>query len=140
MSGVSVTRDTFRMMALVPEDLVGLPAEGAGDGAGEAQGEWPAWQGLASIPVDGGVVSFLRHVGRPIRYSYVPVPQPISAYGTVFGRDPGSVEMPSAGRPFTTEVVTDLATRGVLVAPVLLHLAANCTAPLASALARTLDR
>ena len=53
MSGVSVTRDTFRMVALVPEDLVGLPAEGAGDGAGEAQGEWPAWQGLASIPVDG---------------------------------------------------------------------------------------
>ena len=29
---------------------------------------------------------------------------------------------------------------GSLVAPVLLHLAANCTAPLASALARTLDR
>jgi uncharacterized protein len=29
---------------------------------------------------------------------------------------------------------------GSLAAPVLLHLAANCTAPLASALARTLDR
>ena len=29
---------------------------------------------------------------------------------------------------------------GSLAAPLLLHLAANCTAPLASALARTLDR
>ena len=29
--------------------------------------------------------------------------------------------MPSAGRPFTAEIVTDLVTRGVGVAPVLLH-------------------
>ena len=43
MSGVSVTRDTFRMMALVPEDLVGLPADD----------EWAAWLGLTSAPVDG---------------------------------------------------------------------------------------
>jgi hypothetical protein len=43
MSGVCVTRDTFRMMALVPEDLVGLPADG----------EWAAWLGLTSTPVDG---------------------------------------------------------------------------------------
>jgi hypothetical protein len=53
MSGVSVTRDTFRMMALVPEDLVGLPAEGEGGSEGEVRGEWPAWQGLTTIPVDG---------------------------------------------------------------------------------------
>jgi hypothetical protein len=41
MSGVSVTRDTFRMMARVPEGLVDLPADG----------EWAAW--LTSTPVDG---------------------------------------------------------------------------------------
>lgn len=41
MSGVSVTRDTFQLMALVPEDLVDLPADG----------EWAAW--LTSTPVDG---------------------------------------------------------------------------------------
>jgi S-adenosylmethionine:tRNA ribosyltransferase-isomerase len=29
--------------------------------------------------------------------------------------------MPSAGRPFTTELVTELVARGVLVAPVILH-------------------
>lgn len=33
----------------------------------------------------------------------------------------GSAEMPSAGRPFTTELVTELTARGVAVAPVTLH-------------------
>jgi hypothetical protein len=43
MSGISVTRDTFRMMAPVPEDLVGLPADD----------EWAAWLGVTSTAVDG---------------------------------------------------------------------------------------
>ena len=38
MSGFSVTRDTFRMMVAVPEELVGLPADD----------EWAAWIGLTS--------------------------------------------------------------------------------------------
>ncbi|MBL7501295.1 S-adenosylmethionine:tRNA ribosyltransferase-isomerase [Frankia sp. CNm7] len=83
----------------------------------------------ASVPVDGGVVPYLWHVGRPIRYAYVPESQPIEAYRTVFGRDPGSAEMPSAGRPFSTDLVTDLVTRGVLVAPVLLHTGVSSQEP-----------
>src|SRR5204863_4989398 len=42
-------------------------------------------------------------------------------YQTVFAREPGSAEMPSAGRPFTAELVTELVTRGVLMVPVTLH-------------------
>ena len=38
-----------------------------------------------------------------------------------FAREQGSAEMPSAGRPFTAELVTELVARGVLVAPVILH-------------------
>jgi S-adenosylmethionine:tRNA ribosyltransferase-isomerase len=64
---------------------------------------------------------YLRRVGRPISYSYLRGRFPRSDYATVFGWRPGSAEMPSAGRPFSTEVVTDLVRRGVLVAPVLLH-------------------
>ncbi|WP_232303579.1 S-adenosylmethionine:tRNA ribosyltransferase-isomerase [Pseudofrankia sp. DC12] len=82
-------------------------------------GQRRLWQ--AHVPVEGGVVAYLARVGRPIRYSYVPEPQPIEAYRTVFGRDPGSAEMPSAGRPFSAELVTDLVSRGIGVAPVLLH-------------------
>lgn len=61
-----------------------------------------------------------RH-GRPVRYGYVPDAWPLDAYQTVFARHPGSAEMPSAGRPFTPELVTRLVADGVLVAPVLLH-------------------
>ncbi|HMJ95267.1 MAG TPA: S-adenosylmethionine:tRNA ribosyltransferase-isomerase, partial [Thermoleophilaceae bacterium] len=40
---------------------------------------------------------------------------------TVFALDPGSAEMPSAARPFTGELVAELAARGVISAPVTLH-------------------
>jgi S-adenosylmethionine:tRNA ribosyltransferase-isomerase len=39
----------------------------------------------------------------------------------VFATRPGSAEMPSAGRPFTAELVTRLAMAGVRVAPIVLH-------------------
>lgn len=64
---------------------------------------------------------YLRAYGRPIRYGYVTRDWPLPAYQTVFATEPGSAEMPSAGRPFTTELVTRLVTAGVVVAPVTLH-------------------
>jgi S-adenosylmethionine:tRNA ribosyltransferase-isomerase len=83
------------------------------------EGQRRLWQ--AAVGVEGGVPAYLARHGRPIRYSYVPVPVPIAEYQTVFAREPGSAEMPSAGRPFTTELVTDLVTRGIGVAPIALH-------------------
>jgi S-adenosylmethionine:tRNA ribosyltransferase-isomerase len=77
------------------------------------------WQ--AGVGVEGGVRAYLARHGRPIRYSYVPAPVPLAEYQTVFAREPGSAEMPSAGRPFTSELVTDLVTRGIGVAPIELH-------------------
>ncbi|MCW6005521.1 S-adenosylmethionine:tRNA ribosyltransferase-isomerase [Micromonospora sp. CPCC 205371] len=69
----------------------------------------------------GTVAAFLRRYGQPIRYSYVPRPWPLSYYQTVFATEPGSAEMPSAGRPFSEHLVTRLVAAGVLVAPLLLH-------------------
>jgi S-adenosylmethionine:tRNA ribosyltransferase-isomerase len=46
---------------------------------------------------------------------------PLAFYQTVFAREPGSAEMPSASRPFTPSVVTALVARGVLIAPLTLH-------------------
>jgi S-adenosylmethionine:tRNA ribosyltransferase-isomerase len=58
--------------------------------------------------------------GSPIRY--LPGPElPITDYQTVFAAEPGSAEMPSAGRPFTTGLVTELVSAGVVVLPVTLH-------------------
>ncbi|MFD8493197.1 S-adenosylmethionine:tRNA ribosyltransferase-isomerase [Amycolatopsis sp. NPDC059657] len=75
----------------------------------------------AEVVVEGRVTAFLARVGRPISYGYVPRRWPIENCQTVFGHDPGSAEMPSAGRPFTAELVTRLVSRGVLFAPILLH-------------------
>ncbi|MFC9894410.1 S-adenosylmethionine:tRNA ribosyltransferase-isomerase [Nocardia sp. NPDC127579] len=63
----------------------------------------------------------MREHGHPITYSYVPQRWSASYYTTVFGRIPGSAEMPSAARPFTDRLVLDLITAGVGVAPITLH-------------------
>ena len=75
------------------------------------------WRARLSV----AVVPYLLRYGIPIRYSYVSRDWPLAAYQTVFARKPGSAEMPSASRPFTPPVVTDLAARGVLIAPLTLH-------------------
>jgi S-adenosylmethionine:tRNA ribosyltransferase-isomerase len=75
----------------------------------------------ARLTLGEPVERFLRRHGRPVRYGYVPAPWPIDAYQTVFALDAGSAEMPSAARPFTPELVTELVARGVLFAPVVLH-------------------
>ncbi|HMH89995.1 MAG TPA: S-adenosylmethionine:tRNA ribosyltransferase-isomerase [Streptosporangiaceae bacterium] len=82
-------------------------------------GQIRLWQ--ATVGVEGAVVAYLERHGRPVRYAYVPMPFPLADYQTVFAREPGSAEMPSAGRPFTAELVTDLVTRGIGVAPITLH-------------------
>lgn len=79
--------------------------------------------------IDGGVSLFLARHGRPIRYAYVPRQWPLPEYQTVFSREPGSAEMPSAGRPFTDQIVTDLVTRGVAVAPLVLHTGVSSQEP-----------
>jgi S-adenosylmethionine:tRNA ribosyltransferase-isomerase len=64
---------------------------------------------------------YLERYGRPIRYGYVPQSWPSEMYQTVFANEPGSAEMPSAGRPFTPELVTRLVSRGIEIAPLVLH-------------------
>lgn len=71
--------------------------------------------------VSGDLDAELRRRGRPITYGYLDRRYPLSAYQSVFGRRPGSAEMPSAGRPFTTRLVTELVAGGVRFAPVTLH-------------------
>ena len=75
------------------------------------------WRARLSV----AVVPYLLRYGTPIRYSYVDKDWGLPAYQTVFARVPGSAEMPSAARPFTPEIVTELAVGGVLIAPVTLH-------------------
>lgn len=75
----------------------------------------------AELELPGDTSAYLARHGAPIRYTDHGPRWPLAAYQTVFARDAGSAEMPSAGRPFTTELVTELVCGGVLVAPVTLH-------------------
>jgi S-adenosylmethionine:tRNA ribosyltransferase-isomerase len=69
----------------------------------------------------GDVLRFLGAYGEPIRYGYVTEPWPLASYQNVYATDPGSAEMASAGRAFTPELITRLLTRGVDLAPLVLH-------------------
>ncbi|MBW3615903.1 MAG: S-adenosylmethionine:tRNA ribosyltransferase-isomerase [Actinobacteria bacterium] len=104
----------------------------AGGGAARLLGPFPAGAGpgapprlwLAALEVPegfGGLLAYLARWGRPIRYAYAGGNWPLSAYQNVYASEPGSAELPSAGRPFTSEVVTRLVSRGVRVAPLVLH-------------------
>jgi S-adenosylmethionine:tRNA ribosyltransferase-isomerase len=76
---------------------------------------------LARLDLPLSLDAYLAEHGEPIRYRYVPRRWPLSAYQNVYATEPGSAEMASAGRPFTAELLTELVTGGVLVAPITLH-------------------
>jgi S-adenosylmethionine:tRNA ribosyltransferase-isomerase len=66
---------------------------------------------------DADVPSLMATYGRPITYPYVRGRWPLEMYQTVYAGPPGSAEMPSAGRPFSPDVLEQLAHRGVQFAP-----------------------
>lgn len=76
---------------------------------------------IASVCAPLPVRRWLALHGEPIRYGYVERPWPLSSYQNVYVTEPGSAEMPSAGRPFSPEMVTRLVAKGVGMTPVVLH-------------------
>ncbi len=77
---------------------------------------WYAWFQLP-LPMN----EYLANAGEPIRYGYVTERFPLQDYQTMFAREPGSSEMPSAARPFTPRVVNALRAKGVELATITLH-------------------
>jgi S-adenosylmethionine:tRNA ribosyltransferase-isomerase len=104
-------------------DFTGAPLHLPGHATVQILGPMPGSARLwvASLDLGRPVVEYLEEWGRPIRYRYVPATWPIDAYRNVYANEPGSAEMPSAGRPVTAEVLTSLITRGVGVSPLVLH-------------------
>jgi S-adenosylmethionine:tRNA ribosyltransferase-isomerase len=76
---------------------------------------------VAELALPASVHEYTSLHGSPIRYAYVPGRWPLSMYQTVFSAVPGSAEMPSAGRPFTPELLERLEQDGVRVATLVLH-------------------
>ena len=77
------------------------------------------WVAVLHLP--SPVAEYLAAHGRPIRYGHVDRDWPLTAYQTVYATEPGSAEMPSAGRAFTPELITALVARGIGVTPLVLH-------------------
>lgn len=76
---------------------------------------------VASVSISGGVIAYLQRHGKPITYDYLDGAWPIEMYQTIFAAKPGSAEMPSAGRPFSADVVAELERSGVRIATITLH-------------------
>jgi S-adenosylmethionine:tRNA ribosyltransferase-isomerase len=76
---------------------------------------------VAALDLPGPLLSYLEHHGEPIRYGHLKGEWPLERHQNVYATEPGSAEMPSAGRPFTGELIAKLVARGVDVAPLVLH-------------------
>jgi S-adenosylmethionine:tRNA ribosyltransferase-isomerase len=76
---------------------------------------------VASLRLPLPVMDYLFRYGSPIRYGVRSRKWGIASYQTVYATEPGSVEMPSAGRPFSPELITALVARGIGVVPLILH-------------------
>ena len=112
---------TERYVGTPPAHLV-LP----GGGRAELLAPYPAGTGLVRLwltrlDLPTGTLEHLAAHGQPVRYAHADAAWPVEAYQSVFSRDPGSAEMPSAARPFTESLVTELVTRGIVLAPITLH-------------------
>jgi S-adenosylmethionine:tRNA ribosyltransferase-isomerase len=60
-------------------------------------------------------------LGEPIRYEYIEEPLALDYYQTVFASHPGSVEMPSAGRAFSWELMFQMKRKGIQLDFIQLH-------------------
>jgi S-adenosylmethionine:tRNA ribosyltransferase-isomerase len=113
---VELRRDGERFDGGSEGDVLALPGQGS---ATLLHREGRLW--LASLQLPAPVPHYLVRHGEPIRYRHTEREWPLESYQTVYANAPGSAEMPSAGRAFTPELITQLVAAGIDVAPLVLH-------------------
>jgi S-adenosylmethionine:tRNA ribosyltransferase-isomerase len=116
---VELRRGMERFAGARPGDLLTLPGGGRAELLAPYLSGARLWAAQLRLPEP--LPAYLERHGAPIRYGYVASAPSLSDYQNVYATEPGSAEMPSAGRPFTPELLTALVARGVAVAPVVLH-------------------
>jgi len=77
------------------------------------------WKVHVDIPIP--LEEYLSLYGEAIKYSNINKKYPHHYYQTYFANEMGSAEMPSAGRAFTSRLVSQLLSKGIQFAPILLH-------------------
>ncbi|MGH2355733.1 MAG: S-adenosylmethionine:tRNA ribosyltransferase-isomerase [Chloroflexota bacterium] len=76
---------------------------------------------VARLDLPEASTDYLHRWGKPITYAYLRGEWPLEMYQTMFATEPGSAEMPSAGRAFTPAVLAGIEGKGVRVARLTLH-------------------
>lgn len=108
-----------RQIQARPGEVFDLPGDGRATLLKPYQGSSRLW--VARLDLPSPLLDYLHAHGKPITYSYVDKSWPIEMYQTIFAREPGSAEMPSAGRAFTSAVLRALKRRGVELETITLH-------------------
>ena len=98
---------------------ISLPGGGEAELLAPYLGGSRLWAARLRLPEP--LLPYLHRHGEPIRYRHLPEPRPLADHQTIFAAEPGSAEMPSAGRPFSERVVEALEERGVALATIVLH-------------------
>jgi S-adenosylmethionine:tRNA ribosyltransferase-isomerase len=108
-----------RQLRVHEGDELTLPAGGSAKLLLPYRGSQRLWVAALNLPAE--LHAYLNAWGKPIRYPYVRGEWPIETYQTVFALQPGSAEMPSAGRPFSAAVLKELVAKGIVLARLTLH-------------------
>ncbi len=116
---VELRRDGRRFRAARAGERITLPAGGRAELLAPYLSAGRLW--IAALDLPAELMLYLRAYGDPIRYAHEPVPRPLADHQTIFATEPGSAEMPSAGRPFSRRVLRALRERGVSVQRIVLH-------------------
>src|SRR5579872_2759698 len=119
-------RATRTIRSLAPPESLRLPAGGEATihdhyycGCFDEPSATRLWIATLRLPMP--VLDYLSQHAVPIRYDYVKESWPNDFYQTIFATEPGSAEMPSAGRAFSPRVLRALGRRGVGLATLVLH-------------------
>jgi S-adenosylmethionine:tRNA ribosyltransferase-isomerase len=116
---VELRRAGARFRSAGAGERLALPAGGSAELVASYLSPGRLW--IAALDLPAPLQGYLADHGRPIAYGHLARPRPLRDLQTIFADEPGSAEMPSAGRPFTQRVLDDLLDRGVQVAPLVLH-------------------
>ncbi len=116
---VELRRDRAPFREASTGEWLSLPAGARAELVSPYLGGKRLW--VAELHLPNPLIDYLSLHGRPISYPYLRGERPLADYQTAYATLPGSAEMPSAGRPFTPELVTALVAGGVAIAPITLH-------------------
>jgi len=116
---VELRRDGASFRGAHGGERLALPAGGEATLVAHYLGGARLW--VADLRLPEALEAYLARHGAPIRYRHAPGDWPLDAYQTVYATEPGSSEMPSAGRPLSERVITAIVARGIGVAPIVLH-------------------